>query len=53
MDEFEKDKRLNGLVTSAGMSVSDYLLGFTLPDPYGYVELIPNGVSMNVTLESA
>lgn len=53
IDEAEKKRRLEGLVTSAGMSVDDYLLSFTLPPPHGYVELIPNGESMSVTLESA
>lgn len=40
-------------MTSAGMKVDDYFLAFTLPAPYNYVELIPNGASMDVTLESA
>lgn len=35
------------------MKVDDYFLAFTLPAPYNYVELIPNGASMDVTLESA
>lgn len=35
------------------MKVDDYLMAFTLPDPYGYVELISKGSSMDVTLESA
>ena len=53
IDESEKKRRLEALVTSAGMRVEDYLLAFTLPDPYSYVELIPNGSNMDVTLESA
>jgi hypothetical protein len=35
------------------MKVEDYLMAFTLPDPYHYVELISKGSTMDVTLESA
>lgn len=52
-DEDEKKKRLDNLKTSNGMKVEDYLMAFTLPDPYSYVELISKGASMDVTLESA
>ena len=41
------------MVTSAGMKVDDYFLAFTLPAPYNYVELIPDGSSKDVTQESA
>lgn len=53
IDEAEKKRRLDGLVTSQKMKVEEYLLAFTLPDPYGYVELIPNGENLSVALDSA